>query len=142
MTPNLSRPIRSGPVGDTSPFGRKLRQLREDRDLTLRQVSKLVGLSPTYLSQVERGEALPPAEDKVIALAGLLEQDPDELLALAGRVASDLTSIIRTYPRSVAALLRAFETLPAEAVDAISQSVVQTVQAGDGDSDRKAQITL
>lgn len=58
----------------------------------------MIGVSPTYLSKIERGEFRPPAEDRVRAIAGIIGQDPDELLALAGRVASDVIEIIKRNP--------------------------------------------
>jgi transcriptional regulator with XRE-family HTH domain len=58
-------------------------------------MAKKIGVSPTYLSKIERDEFPPPAEDKVKKMAEILGRDQDELLALAGRVASDLTEIIR-----------------------------------------------
>ena len=87
-------------------FGAKVRRLREGRDIGLRPFARMVGISATYLSKVERGELPPPAEDRVKEIARLLDQDPDELLALAGRVASDLGAIIRERPREMASFLR------------------------------------
>ncbi len=63
-------------------------------------------LSPTYLSRVERGQLLPPAEDKVLAIARELDQDPDVLLAMAGRVASDVTEVIKRHPGELVPLIR------------------------------------
>ena len=83
-----------------------VRREREAKGLGLREMAKMIGVSPTYLSKVERDEFPPPAEDKVKAIAKLIGQDGDELLALAGRVASDLTEIIRQRPREMADLLR------------------------------------
>jgi HTH-type transcriptional regulator, competence development regulator len=114
---------RAGPVGDTRPFGQRVRQLREARRIKLRDFAEQVGLSATYLSQAERGEAWPPAEEKVLAIARALDQDPDELLALAGRVASDLTAVIRAHPRSVARLLRAIDRLPPEGIERLAWAV-------------------
>ncbi len=88
------------------PFGERVRALREARKITLRRFAGTVGMSPTYLSKVERGEFPPPGEEKVLAIAEALQQDPDELLALAGRVASDLPAIIRRRPHEMATFLR------------------------------------
>ncbi len=76
----------------------------------------MIGVSPTYLSKVERDEFPPPAEDKVKAIAGILGQDADELLALAGRVSSDLSDIIRQRPHEMAMLLRTTKDLTADQV--------------------------
>ncbi|MFO7696228.1 MAG: helix-turn-helix transcriptional regulator [Anaerolineae bacterium] len=96
---------------DVATFGAAVRAKRLQRDLGLREFAAKVGMSPTYLSKVERGEFNPPAEDKIVAIARALGEDTDELLALAGRVASDLDQIIRTSPREMAALVRVAEGL-------------------------------
>jgi transcriptional regulator with XRE-family HTH domain len=77
-------------------------------------MAKKIGVSPTYLSKVERDEFPPPAEDKVRKIAAIIDHDADELLALAGRVASDLTDIIRERPREMADFLRAARGLTAD----------------------------
>jgi transcriptional regulator with XRE-family HTH domain len=86
-------------------FGELLRTLREDRGFTLRRFAARMGISPTYLSAVERGEVPVPTEEKIFALAQVFERDPDELLAAAGRVASDLPPILNRLPREMAAFL-------------------------------------
>ena len=103
-------------------FGALVRREREARDIGLREMAKLIGVSPTYLSKVERDEFKPPAEDKVRAIAITIEQDVDELLALAGRVSSDLSDIIRKKPRETAALLRTVSGLTAEEVRRLSKN--------------------
>ena len=94
-------------------FGALIRREREAKEIGLREMAKKVGMSPTYLSKVERDEFPPPAEDKVSKIASILGLDLDELLALAGRVASDLTDIIRQQPRVMADLLRSAKGMPA-----------------------------
>jgi transcriptional regulator with XRE-family HTH domain len=78
---------------DDSTFGTTVRRLREEKKIGLRKFAQMVGMSPTYLSKVERDEFAPPAEDKVRAIADALGQDADELLALAGRVSAELADI-------------------------------------------------
>jgi HTH-type transcriptional regulator, competence development regulator len=95
-------------------FGAFIRREREAKEIGLREMAKKIGVSPTYLSKVERDEFPPAAEDKVRKIAEIIGQDADELLALAGRVASDLTAIIREQPREMADFLRAARGLTAE----------------------------
>jgi|SRR6266446_4613490 len=95
-------------------FGALVRREREAREIGLREMARMIGVSPTYLSKVERDEFPPPAEDKVRKIAGIIGHDADELLALAGRVASDLTEIIRERPREMADFLRAAKGLNTE----------------------------
>ena len=95
-------------------FGALVRREREAKEIGLREMAKKIGVSPTYLSKIERGDFDPPAEDKVKKIAEIIGRDPDELLALAGRVASDLTDIIRRRPREMADFLRTAKGLTAD----------------------------
>jgi len=92
-------------------FGKRIRELREaklrtDPRFTLRQFAKMVHVSPTFLSKMERGEFDPPKPEKIKKMAELLEVDADELLALAGRVDPELNEIIREQPSVLPDLLR------------------------------------
>jgi len=85
-----------------------------------------VGIEPSYLSKIERGEQPPPGGQNIRRLAGELGENPDALLALAGKVSSDLLEIIRERPTVVAELLRAVRAvraLPAKKVSAISRQI-------------------
>jgi transcriptional regulator with XRE-family HTH domain len=93
-------------TGRKEKFGTFIRREREAKEIGLRAMARTIGVSPTYLSKVERDEFAPPAEDKVKKIAEVLDLDADELLALADRVSSDLSDIIKQQPREMAALLR------------------------------------
>jgi transcriptional regulator with XRE-family HTH domain len=95
-------------------FGEFVRREREAKDIGLREMAKMIGVSPTYLSKIERDEFPPPAEDKVKSIAKIIGCDADDLLARAGRVASDLSDIIKQHPREIAALLRTTKGLSAD----------------------------
>ena len=95
-------------------FGAFIRREREAREIGLREMAKMIGVSPTYLSKVERDEFPPPAEDRVKAIAKIINCDADELMARAGRVSSDLSDIIKRRPIELAALLRTTKGLKAE----------------------------
>src|SRR5436305_3423976 len=102
-------------------FGEYLRQRRllkqqSDPGFSLRKVAAAIGVEPSYLSKVERGEQPPPSEKTVLALAKVLGEDPDVLLALAGKVSGDLQRIIRKRPKLFAELLRELKDLPDQAV--------------------------
>lgn len=97
-------------------FGRTIRHLREKEGIGLRQMAAAIGISPTYLSQVELGGLPPPTEAKVEAIARVLKQEPDELVALAGRIPSDLLEIVRRRPREMAMLLRLSQDLEPDAI--------------------------
>ena len=119
-------------MSDDLDFGETLRasrmaQAEADPTFSLRQVAGRVGIEPSYLSKIERGEEPPPGEQTVRRLAEELGENPDVLLALAGKVSSDLLEIIRERPTVVAELLRALRGLSAKRVSAISRQI----RAGD-----------
>jgi transcriptional regulator with XRE-family HTH domain len=102
-------------------FGSTIRSWREEKEIGLRKFAEQVGMSPTYLSKVERDDFPPPGEEKIVAIAKALEKDADELLALAGRVASDLSEIIQQKPREMATFLRAARGLGPEDIERLSR---------------------
>jgi transcriptional regulator with XRE-family HTH domain len=53
-------------------LGSRLRALRADRDETLAQTAERAGISPQYLSEIERGRKEPSSE-MIAALAGALD---------------------------------------------------------------------
>lgn len=104
-----------------SSFADHVRELREtkqrdDRTFSLRQVAGRVGITPTYLSKLERGELPPPSEETTRRLASELDEDPDVLLALAGKVSTDLQEIIRKRPKLFADLIRQLKEAPDHAI--------------------------
>lgn len=96
------------------PFGQALRAKRLEKKFGLRKFAELVGVSPTYLSQVEQCNAMPPTADRVKRIAELLGENPDEWIALAGRVPEDLPEIIHEQSIAVPDLLRAVRGLTAD----------------------------
>ena len=100
-----------------------MRREREDQGIGLRQFARQIGVSPTYLSKIERDEFGPPAEDKVNKIADLLDLDRDELLALAGKVATDLKDIIRQKPQQMASFLRTASGLSGAELETLAQEV-------------------
>ena len=113
-------------IGRNLKFGAFVRQERVAKEFGLREMAKMIGVSPTYLSKVERDEFLPPAEDKVRKIAEIIKIDVDELLALAGKVSSDLSEIIREHPRELAALLRTTRGMTADDVVRLAREAKKT----------------
>jgi transcriptional regulator with XRE-family HTH domain len=74
-------------------LGSRLRALRTERDETLAQTAERAGISPQYLSEVERGRKEPSSE-MIAALAGALDVSVAELMADA---AEDLRQITATF---------------------------------------------
>lgn len=90
-------------------FGERIKELRLKKRFGLREFAKKVGISPTYLSKMEREQDPPPAEDKIIRMAALLGADHNDLLALAKKLPPDFKKAFtknRIYTRKVPEFLR------------------------------------
>ncbi len=71
-----------------TPFGARLRALREDRGLTLTRMAADLGLSAAYLSALEHGKRARPTPGlvrQICGYLGIIWDDADELQALAKR---------------------------------------------------------
>ena len=114
---------------DHSSFGATVRRLREEKKIGLRKFAQMVGMSPTYLSKVERDQFNPPSEEKIKAIAAALGEDANGLLALAGRVSSDLADIvqrqIQRHPREAADFLRSVNGLSAKDMQRLAEQAQQ-----------------
>ncbi|MCY4115205.1 MAG: helix-turn-helix transcriptional regulator [Chloroflexi bacterium] len=103
-------------------------RLREsDRRYSLRQVARRIGVEPSYLSKVERGQVAPPSEATTVRLAKELGQDPDVFLAMAGKVSRDLQDVICKRPALFAELIRQLKDAPDHAI----LHIVREVRDGD-----------
>ncbi len=89
-------------------LGSRLRALRADRDETLAQTAERAGISPQYLSEVERGRKEPSSE-MIAALAGALGTTladltlavTEDLRRLAGLGAGTITRAAGAQPPSI-----------------------------------------
>ncbi len=119
-----------------TPFGRKIRQLRDRRGLTLKRMAQDLGVSSAYLSALEHGHRGRPGPGLVLQICGyfdLIWDEAEELKRLADlslpRVIIDtggltpeatafanrLSRRIRSLePERLAELTRLLESEPAE----------------------------
>ena len=62
-------------------FGMKLRGLRLDKGLSLKDLARKTGLSPSYINEIEKGKKYPKSE-KIMVLAEALNEKYDDLISL------------------------------------------------------------
>lgn len=82
-------------------FGHKIRELRQAKGWTLRQLAPKVGVGFTYLSKVETGRldfGDYPSEALIHRLADALETDEQELLILADKVPQKIRKRLKERP--------------------------------------------
>ena len=104
-------------------FGDQLRERRLAKGFSLRKFAASVGVSPTYLSQVEQCNVDPPTAERVKRMAELLGENSDEWIALAGRVPEDLAGIIQKEPTEIPGLLREASGLTGDQLRELRQQV-------------------
>ena len=63
-------------------FGAFLTAKREERDLTLREMARQIGVSAPFLSDVEKGRTAPLTKDRLDKVAEILHLDVDERTAM------------------------------------------------------------
>ena len=91
-------------------FGGYIKRLREIRGIGLREMARLVEVSPAYLSDIEKNKREAPSKDVIVKINNILESNLEYLFDLAGlnskRIPPDLPEIIKEYP-SLSKLIRA-----------------------------------
>lgn len=78
----------------------ELKQLREIRGYSLRQVEKATGVSNAYLSQLERGDAAKPSPEKLARLAKFYDVSYEQLMVLAGYLGSTVAALTEQGQRA------------------------------------------
>ena len=81
-------------------FGHRLRSLRLEKNITLASMAKILGVTVSYLSQIETGKKSPSSlvmVDQICAILGLIWDDAEEMKQLAldskSRVTIDTTGL-------------------------------------------------
>src|SRR5690348_7886 len=98
-------------------LGRRLRALRQDQDETLAETAGRAGISPQYLSEIERGRKEPSSE-MIAALAGAL-----------GTTLTDLTEQVAGDLRRQQTLIRLAQTQTERAQTQTGRAQTQTGRA-------------
>ena len=93
-------------------FGDAIKSIREQENMSQRQLAKLVGVTPSYINDIERLRRKAPSKKVIQKLATVLSISEENLFDLAGlesdRIPPDVPEIIKRHPESVN-LLRAIQ---------------------------------
>ena len=85
-------------------FGETIRELRVAQDLGLRETATKAGISPAYLSRIERGKEPPPRPEVIKELAKLLAADPDVLFRLSSSTDPEVVDYLHEKPEAMSLL--------------------------------------
>ena len=116
-------------------FGKLIKKLRRDKNLTLEQVAKKVGVSIVNISHIERGQS--GASRKVIQkLAKALDYDADKLLAAADEIGEDVEKIIRKIPSAVPDFLRTAKNLSKDEWESLTDQIKEMKNKRDSKNEK------
>lgn len=100
---------------ENAEFGQYLRSVRQAKKISIRQLAKAVSKTPTYISDIEKGNNKPPKRellDRIIA-ALHLEEFPDirnKLYDLAAKERKDVPADIKEYLMENESILKIIRT--------------------------------
>lgn len=86
-------------------LGEYVRQARKRSQRTLRELAQALGITPSYLSDIENDRRV-PSQEVLEGLAKHLRLDLDELLARAGRLDPQTQAYLKRSPAAVRLLRR------------------------------------
>jgi len=115
-------------------FGETIRKLRQAQDLGLRETAGKVGISPAYLSRIERDKESPPRPEVIKKMAKVLAADPDVLFRLSSSTDPDVVNFLHDQPE-VMFLLRFIKENSFTKTEI--QSLMQTAECIKGEKGKK-----
>lgn len=104
-------------------LGDVVREARVAKGLSLRDLAKKLGKTPSYLSDIENDRRV-PAEEVLRDLARVLDVDFDDLMARAGRLGENAVRYMMKRP-AVGVLFRKLSdaNAPEEVIDQLARMV-------------------
>lgn len=113
-----------------TPFGQAIRKLRQDRNITQKQMANELGVSAAYLSALEHGHRSKPSwqfVQRTIGYFNVIWDDAEHLMALAGLSDPKITintSGLNAKATEVANLLsKSIQTLSSEDLEKIQKII-------------------
>ena len=97
-------------TADTSKtFGSTLKQLRLDAGIGLRELAKMIGKSPSYLSEIESDHVPAPSAEMILDIAHAIGGHKNKLLTAASKMDPQLTDYVSHQPEAADFLRKAQE---------------------------------
>jgi transcriptional regulator with XRE-family HTH domain len=103
-------------------LGQRIRELRENRDLSLRELAQKLDLSPAFVSDVELGRRY-PSEEVLVKMAKLLGVEIEDLKSYDPRAPLEELKEISAKDPAFAVALRKIKKLTAEELENLIKKV-------------------
>ena len=103
-------------------FGKRIKDLRIDKKIGLRELGRLIDVSAMHISNLEKGRVMPSAE-LVKKLAVTLKANVDELLHLAKLIDPQIAEVIQKNPYKAPNFLRSAKNLNEEQWEKLQKQV-------------------
>tara|TARA_R110002126_G_scaffold104995_1_gene238982 strand:+ start:3762 stop:4139 length:378 start_codon:yes stop_codon:yes gene_type:complete len=117
-----------------TPFGQAIREMRDERGITQRQMANDLGVSPAYLSALEHGHRSKPSwpfVQKVIGYFNIIWDDAEHILELAGlsdpRITIDTSGLSAQATQTANLMAKSIQTLSDDDLSNICQ-IIQAAQ--------------
>jgi len=78
-------------------FGEEIKYLRLEKNFGVRELAKMIPISPAYLIDIEKNNRI-PSPDKIEKIARALNCDPDKLLTLAQKISTETEKLLKDEP--------------------------------------------
>lgn len=91
-------------------LGEKIKELREEKHLSIRELGRRTDVSGMHISNIEKGK-VNASSGLVTKIADALEANVDELLHLAERLDPEVVNVIQKNPLAVPSFLRSAKDL-------------------------------
>ena len=103
---------------------------RKDKNLSLRDFAKMVGLSHVAISHIEKGK-VEAKKDTLLNIARVLEYDVDTMLAKASRLDDEIEDLIFEKSNQVPLFLRTAKNLSKDQWKQITEQVKKMNKSND-----------
>lgn len=101
---------------DVQALGRRIREMREERRWSLREMAQLSGISHSSISDLERARSLSPGLDTLVAIARVLDTSLDRLVGLVPDSSEENKEAIHKITNAIARSLLDGPRLTTEAL--------------------------
>ena len=111
-------------------LGLLISRARKDKNLSLREFAKMVGLSHVAISHIEKGK-VEAKKDTLLNIARVLEYDVDTMLAKASRLDDEIEDLIFEKSNQVPLFLRTAKNLSEDQWKQITEQVKKMNKSND-----------